>query len=62
MKNYEAMTKRELQRELEMHGELYLPRANVTKKDMIDVLRRMDEARGMTPAQLMEKIERRCDK
>lgn len=59
MKNYEKMTKRELQRELEQAGEFYLARTNITKKDMIDVLQRIDEARSMTLTQLMEKIEER---
>ena len=33
MKNYEQMTKRELERELEAAGEFYLLHANITKKD-----------------------------
>lgn len=56
MKNYETMTKRELERELEKAGEFYLIHANITKKEMIEVLRSNDEARGMTMAQLGEKL------
>ena len=58
MKNYEKMTKRELERELEQAGEFYLLHANITKKDMIEVLRRNDEARGMTMTELVAASER----
>lgn len=58
MKNYETMTKRELQRELERAGELYLARANLTKKDMTEILRRNDEARNMSMTELVEASER----
>jgi hypothetical protein len=58
MKNYETMTKRELQRELERAGEFYLVNANITKKDMIEILRRNDEARSMTLTELAEASDR----
>ena len=58
MKNYEQMTKRELERELEAAGEFYLLHANITKKDMIAVLRRNDEARNMSMTELVEASER----
>lgn len=58
MKNYEQMTKRELERELEAAGEFYLLHANITKKDMIAVLRRNDEARNMSMTELVETSER----
>ena len=58
MKNYEKMTKRELERELEAAGEFYLLHANLTKKDMIAVLRRNDEARSMSLEELVAASER----
>lgn len=58
MKNYEKMTKRELERELELAGEYYLLNANITKKDMIAVLRRNDEARNMSLEELVAASER----
>ena len=53
MKNYQKMTVRELQREMEMHGNNYY---GMTKAMMVESLINTDRARSMSNSELLQHL------